>query len=243
MGKATQKGGTGGGHRALGLSADAYGLKPFASKGKGPALAGGPGQSGPMRIFGVILAGGMGRRMGGADKALLPFGGGTLIGNAISRLEPQVERLAISANGDAARLAHFGLPVLPDDTPLGPLAGVLAALDWAARLGADAVVSAPVDVPFLPGDLIPRLHMAAELAPQGLALAQSGGRCHATHGLWPVALAPALRAFLTSGAKPKVMDFALSNGAALADFPDDGSFANVNTREDLATAEARLIEV
>ena len=87
-----------------------------------------------MRIFGVILAGGTGRRMGGADKALLRVGGCSLLSHAINRLEPQVERLALSANGDAARFAGFGLPVLPDAVALGPLAGVLAALRWACLL-------------------------------------------------------------------------------------------------------------
>ncbi len=195
-----------------------------------------------MRIFGIILAGGQGRRMGaegrGADKALLPLAGCPLIVHVRDRLEPQVEALAVSANGDTARLARFGLPVLPDDTPLGPLAGILQGLHWAGAQGADAVVSCPVDAPFLPGDLTPRLILAAD--GPGLALARSGGRLHPTFGLWPVSLAPALARFLASGAKPKVMDFALSHNAAIADFPDDGAFSNLNTPEDLAAAAALL---
>lgn len=195
-----------------------------------------------MRIFGIILAGGQGRRMGtagqGADKALLPLAGRPLIAHVCDRLEPQVEALAVSANGDPARLRRFGLPVLADDTPLGPLAGILQGLLWAGAQGADALVSAPVDAPFLPGDLTPRLILAAD--GPGLALARSGGRLHPTFGLWPVALAPDLAGFLASGAKPKVMDFALSQGAAIADFPDDGSFSNLNTPEDLAAAAALI---
>lgn len=192
-----------------------------------------------MRIFGVILAGGQGRRMGGVDKALLPLAGRPLVAHVRDRLEPQVERLAISANGDATRFA-MGLPVLPDDQAAGPLAGVLAALRWAGPLGATAVLSAPVDAPFLPGDLCPRLCLAAETAPEGLAIARAAGRDHPTFGLWPVTLAAPLADFLASGAKPKVMDFAAAHAAAFADFPDAIAFANLNTPEDLARAESLI---
>jgi len=190
-----------------------------------------------LRIFGIILAGGQGRRMG-ADKALLPLAGRPLLAHVRDRLGPQVESLAISANGDPARLSGFGLPVLADDQPLGPLSGILSGLRWAAGQGADALVSAPVDAPFLPGDLTPRLILAAD--GPGLAIASAGGRLHPTFGLWPVALIPALDDFLASGAKPKVMDFTAAHHAAIADFPDDGAFANLNTPRDLAAAEALL---
>lgn len=193
-----------------------------------------------MRIFGVILAGGTGQRMGGVDKALLPLAGRPLLAHVIARLEPQVERLAISANGDAARFGA-GVPVLADGPDgAGPLAGLLAALRWAAPLGATAVLSVPVDGPFLPGDLCPRLCLAAETAPEGVAFASAGGRAHPTFGLWPVDLAAPLADFLASGAKPKVMDFAQSHRAAEAVFADDGSFDNLNRPEDLARAEAAL---
>lgn len=192
-----------------------------------------------MRIFGVILAGGQGRRMGGADKALLPLAGRPLIAHAIDRLEAQVDRLAISANGDPARLSAFGLPVLPDgDGSHGPLSGLLAALDWAAPLGATHLATAPTDAPFTPPDLVPRLLLAAEGT--GAALARSDGNDHPTFGLWPVTARDALRAFLASGAKPRVRDFAAALNAARADFPADGAFANLNTPQDLATAEARI---
>ncbi len=185
-----------------------------------------------MQIFGVILAGGQGRRMGGADKALLRLAGQSLLGRVIERFEPQVEALAISANGDAGRFADLGLAVLPDAESQGPLSGILSALTWAAPRGATAVVSAPVDCPFLPQDLVPRLCRAAETS--GLALAASGGNLHPTFGLWPIALAPALASFLHSGAKARVRDFAQAHGAVPADFPDDGAFANLNTPDDLA---------
>lgn len=191
-----------------------------------------------MRIFGVILAGGSGRRMGGVDKAALMLGGETLMSRAIGRLEPQVERLAISANGKVARFG-FGLPVLVDEAPLGPLAGVLAALHWAAPLGATAVVAVAVDTPFFPGDLVPQLCLAAESSPTGLAIAASA-KDHPTCSLWPVALGPALAAFLGSGANPKVMDFATAQHCARARFQSEAAFRNINTPEDLADAAAAL---
>lgn len=193
-----------------------------------------------VRLFGVILAGGDGRRMGGADKAMLRLGARSLAARALDRLEPQVERVAISANGDPARLSALGLPVLPDASRLGPLSGVLAGLDWAAPLGATALVTVAVDTPFFPGDLAPRLALAAEGATGGIALARSGGNDHPTFALWPVGLRGALRDFLASGAKASIRAFADAHGAARADFPDDGAFANLNTPDDLARAEALL---
>lgn len=193
-----------------------------------------------MRIFGVILAGGAGRRFGGTDKALLVLGGETLIARAVARLGPQVEDLVISANGDPSRFAAHRLPVLPDAQAQGPLSGILAALDLAAGQGAQAVVSVAVDTPFFPEDLVPRLLLAAETAPEGLALAQSGGRDHPTCALWPVALRGDLRAALARG-EARLLGFADRHGAARAHFADDGAFLNVNTPEDLAGA-ATLLE-
>lgn len=183
-----------------------------------------------MRIFGVILAGGSGRRMGGVDKALLQFGGQTLVAQAIARLHPQVERLAISYNGTSSR---FDFPILADAIPMGPLAGILAALDWAE--GADAVVSVAVDTPYFPCDLVPRLHLAGD---GGLAVARAE-RVHPTFGLWPTPLRGALAAFLASGVNPKVMDFCTVQGAAFADFPDESAFANINTPQDLTALAPR----
>ena len=154
-------------------------LRPFGAEGKGGLR---------VRLFGVILAGGQGRRMGGADKALLRLAGRTLVAHAVDRLEPQVERLAINANGAPERFATFALPVLADDDPQGPLSGVLAGLAWAGAAGADAVVTVAVDCPFFPGDLVPRLALAAETSAGGVALARSGGNDHPTFGLWPVGL-------------------------------------------------------
>lgn len=176
----------------------------------------------------------------GADKALVSLAGQPLIAHLLDRIAPQVKALAISANGDANRFAQFGLPVLPDDQSMGPLSGILSGMLWAGQNGADAVLSAPVDAPFLPRDLSPRLILAAD--GPGLALARSGGRLHPTCGLWPVSLAPALAAFLASGAKARVTDFANAHGAAIADFPEDGAFTNLNTPQDLQAAAERLAQ-
>lgn len=189
-----------------------------------------------MRIFGTILAGGQSSRMG-TDKALAALAGQTLLAHVIARFSPQVEALALSANGDPARFAAFGLPVLPDTGSHGPLSGVLAALLWAEPQGATAVVTVPVDGPFLPPDLVPRLCLAAEPG-QGPALAASSNGWHPTFGLWPVTLAAPLAGFLASGAKARVRDFATAHGVRIADFPDDLAFANANTPDDLTRLAA-----
>jgi molybdenum cofactor guanylyltransferase len=194
--------------------------------------------TGDLRIFGVILAGGEGRRMG-ADKAFVPLAGGPLIAHVLDRLEPQVDRMLISANGDAARFAGLGCAVVPDAIPQGPLSGVLAALTAAAGMGATHLVSVPVDTPFLPGDLVPQLLLAAEASPGGLALASDATGDHPATAIWPVGLAPALTTFLAGG-EAKVTRFTAAQGAARAMFPDPRAFLNLNTREDLAAAEALL---
>lgn len=173
----------------------------------------------------------------GTDKALVPLGGRPLVAWVAERLSPQVEALALSANGDPARFASLGLPVLPDETRLGPLSGVLAGLRWAARQGATALVSAPCDGPFLPPDLVPRLCLAGEGGKP--AFATSGSDQHPTCALWPVTLLPALETFLASDQPHRIRDFARAHGAAPAAFPP-GSFVNANTPEELAALEARL---
>lgn len=192
-----------------------------------------------MRIFGVILAGGRARRMGGKDKAFVPLAGRALVVHVLDRLEPQVERVLISANGDPARFAAYGCAVIPDATPQGPLSGILAALTHAARLGATHLVSTPVDTPFLPGDLVPQLLLAAEKSADGLSVASTQDGDHPATALWPVTLAPALAAFLAAG-EAKVTRFTEAHRAARAQFPDARAFLNLNTPEDLADAEALL---
>lgn len=195
---------------------------------------------------GIILAGGRATRMGGGDKGLLTVGGRSLLAHVIDRLEPQVAGMALNANGDASRFASFGLPVVPDsmgDFP-GPLAGVLAGMDWAASQGADHVVSVAADTPFFPCDLVPQLLVAA--ADTGLALAatpRDDGRVghHPTFGVWPVALREDLRQALEGGVR-KVLAWTDRHGAGTAHWPstDPDPFFNVNTPEDLARAEAAI---
>ncbi len=177
--------------------------------------------------------------MGGVDKALLPLNGRPLIAHVLDRLEPQVDRVLISANGDPARFAGLGCPVVADDQPQGPLSGVLAALAEAARQGATHVVSSPVDTPFLPGYLVPQLLLASEVATEGVAFAADVTGDHPATALWPVGLAPALAAFLATG-EAKVTRFTSAHHAARALFPDPRAFLNLNTPEDLAAAEALL---
>jgi molybdenum cofactor guanylyltransferase len=191
-----------------------------------------------LRIFGVILAGGESRRMG-RDKAFVALAGRPLISHVLDRLEPQVETVMISANGDPSRFAALGCPVVTDAHAQGPLSGIHAALVQAASLGATHLVSTPVDTPFLPGDLVPQLLLASESSPAGLALATDTTGDHPATALWPVALASALAAFLASG-EAKVIRFTEVHQAARARFPDPRAFLNLNTPKDLAAAEALL---
>ena len=188
--------------------------------------------------LGVILAGGKATRMGGGDKGLKRVGGRRLIDIVIARLAPQCGDLALNANGDPGRFADLGLPVLPDSVPdhPGPLAGVLAGLDWAADKGAGAIVTAAADTPFFPADLVDRLRDAA--GPSGLALAASDGQRQPTFGLWPVALREDLRSALKDGLR-KIVLWTDAHAAGTADFPTApfDPFFNVNTPEDLAEAE------
>ncbi|WP_085869827.1 molybdenum cofactor guanylyltransferase MobA [Pseudoruegeria aquimaris] len=196
--------------------------------------------------LGVILAGGKATRMGGGDKGLLEIGGVSLLERVIGRIGPQVGGLALNANGDPGRFAAFGLPVLADGIAgyPGPLAGVLAGLDWAAAQGADHLVSVAADTPFFPEDLVPRLLLAAETAGKPIALAATprpdGGEWrHPTFGLWPVALRHDLREALEGGLR-KVVHWTDRHGTATARFPAQpyDPFFNVNTPEDLETARA-----
>lgn len=195
-----------------------------------------------LRIFGLILAGGEGRRMGGADKALLRLGERPLLTHVADRFEPQVERLALSANGDPTRFAAFGFPVLTDEQGLrlGPMAGLLAGLDWLAATGGTHLATVSVDTPFLPCDLVPKLLLAGE-ATGGLAIAESQGRAHPTCGLWPIGLRAPLRAALSAGER-RIGHWAATHSATRADFAgtDPDPFFNLNQPEDLTRAEAWL---
>src|SRR5438093_13607890 len=192
--------------------------------------------------LGLILAGGLARRMGGGDKARIRIGGITILGRVLACLQPQCDRLIINANGDPVRFADTGLPVVPDSVPdfAGPLAGILAGLDWAAANAPDVanIVSVPGDCPFLPVDLVERLEVARAAEKLPLACARSGDWPHPVVGLWPVALRDDLRGALGGGLR-KIEAWTEKHGVAPAEWPADpvDPFFNVNTPEDAAEAE------
>jgi molybdopterin-guanine dinucleotide biosynthesis protein A len=193
--------------------------------------------------LGVILGGGLARRMGGGDKARVRIGGASILERVLARLRPQCARLILNANAEAARFADAGLPVVADSVPdfPGPLAGILAGLDFAAAQMPDVewVVSAPSDCPFLPHDLVPRLHQARRDAGVQLACAASGGRRHPVVALWPVALREDLRRALVEERVRRVGEQSARYTLAVAEWPNEplDPFLNVNTPEDVAEAE------
>jgi len=193
--------------------------------------------------LGLILAGGLARRMGGGDKAMLEIAGVTILDRVLACLAPQTVGLVINANGDPARFADTGLPVVADSVPdfAGPLAGILAGLDYAAAEtpGIEWVASVPGDCPFLPEDLVERLHAARRLAGAPLACARSGDWRHPVAGLWPLALREDLRRAVVDEGLRKIEVWTARHGIALAEWPDTpvDPFFNVNTPEDAATAE------
>ena len=197
-----------------------------------------------MKIVGLLLAGGLSRRMGGGDKSLRLLAGRPLLQHVIDRLRPQVDELVLNANGDPARFACFGLPVVADTVPdfAGPLAGVLAGLDWAAAQRPDCpyVVSVPTDAPFLPLDLAARLLHGMEEATADLACAASGGRPHPVVGLWPARLRDSLRRALVDEDVRKVDVWTGRYRLATVPFADApiDPFFNANRPEDMDRAAA-----
>lgn len=196
--------------------------------------------------LGVLLAGGLARRMGGGDKPLKEIGGRTILDRVVSRLAPQCDGLIVNANGDPDRFAFLDLPVVADNVPgfAGPLAGILAALDWARahRPGVGWVVSVATDSPFLPHDLVSRLHAARHGSGQPLACAQSGGQAHPVIGVWRVDLADDLRRALIVEDMRKIDRWTARHGVAHAEWPAEpyDPFFNANAPEDLAAAEIVL---
>ena len=195
--------------------------------------------------LGVVLAGGLARRMGGGDKANIRVGGKTILERVIACLAPQCSRLILSATGHAARFAATGLPVVADSVAdhAGPLAGILAGLDWTADHAPEIawVVSVPSDCPFLPHDLVARLHRARIEAGAQLACACSAKRRHPVVALWPVALRDDLRRALINDGVRKVDQFTARYDLGIAEWPAApiDPFFNVNTPEEAAQA-ARL---
>lgn len=203
----------------------------------------------PPRTIGVILAGGLARRMGGGDKPMRKIQGITILEHVVRRLSDQCDGLILNANGDPSRFGSFGLPVVEDDVKgnPGPLAGILAALDWTAAHQPDAewVVSVAGDCPFLPRDLVRRLQDARTAQQAELAVASSGGQVHPVNGLWRVALRHQLRHALVEEDVRKIDRWTGRYRMATVTWPMEpvDLFYNANTLEDLSEAErlARLV--
>jgi molybdopterin-guanine dinucleotide biosynthesis protein A len=201
-----------------------------------------------VNIVGLLLAGGQSRRLGGGDKALRPLGGRPLLDHVIERLRPQVAAMLLNANGDPSRFAGFGLPVVPDSVPdfAGPLAGVLAGLDWAAanRPDCEWVVSVPTDAPFLPRDLVARLVAGMQAAGAELACAASGGQPHPVVALWPLRLREALRHAVVAEEIRKVDTwtgrYRLSRVPFVEETAGVDPFFNANRPDDFERAAALL---
>lgn len=203
-----------------------------------------------MKVVGVILAGGKSSRMGGGDKSLLDLGGKTVLSRVIARLGAQVDTIVLNANGDAARFEEYGLPVVPDSIEgfAGPLAGVLAGMDWAHEQGADYILTVAADTPFFPDHLLVGLQMAKESEHTPLVMAMTPDperkfARHPTFGLWSVDLREDLRQALDDGVR-KVVQWTKPHGCAeiVFDFDDGDPFFNVNTPEDMIVAQGMLKE-
>lgn len=197
-------------------------------------------------VVGVLLAGGLARRMGGGDKCLKVLGGKTLLERAHVRAARQVDALILNANGDGARFADVGLPVVADviEGFAGPLAGVLTGMEWARehRPGADFIVTFATDAPFFPLDLTARLLQAVTVGHADMACARSNGRTHPVFAIWPVGLAGDLRHAMMDEDMRKIDRWTGRYHTEHIDFPVDpiDPFFNVNTPEDLAEAESIL---
>ena len=195
------------------------------------------------KTLGVLLAGGLARRMGGGDKPMRTISGRTILERVIERLAPQCDQLILNANGDPSRFTAFGLPVIADNIEgfAGPLAGVLAALDWSAanRPETEWVLSAATDCPFLPRDLVERLHQARIAEDAQIAVAASGGHVHHVVALWNVSLRDELRHALVAEDIRKVGYWMARYKLATVMWPDKplDPFFNANTIEDISEAE------
>ena len=200
------------------------------------------------QVVGLLLAGGSARRMGGGDKCLRRLGGRTLLEIVRDRLAPQVGPMVLSANGEAARFAAFGLPVVADQAPggQGPLAGILSGLEWARDNAPRAgwLLSVPTDAPFIPPDLVARLVVPCRKGDADMACAASGGRRHPVIALWPLSIAPALSQALLGDGIRKIDRFTGAWRVAAVDWPSTphDPFFNANRPDDLAIAEEMIGE-
>ena len=199
-----------------------------------------------MKIGGVVLAGGLSRRMHGPEKSLMSINGKSSLERVVARFAPQVEKLAINANGDESRFSSLGLSVIPDCVAgnVGPLAGVLTGMRWAQNEGFTHVATAATDTPFFPIDYVHRLKVF--LSNKDVAMAYSNGRIHPVFAIWPVSLANALHSFLVDEDQRKILVFTNRYTVAEIDFTpsvgatDDDPFFNINNEEELRLAETLL---
>ena len=198
------------------------------------------------RVTGILLAGGRSARMGGGDKCLRVLGGQSLLAHAIARARPQADELILNANGDPARFAAAGLPVIEDVVKghAGPLAGILSALEWVRshRPDCEYILSFATDTPFFPNDLASRLFQAVQHRHTPMACAASGGRAHPVFGLWPASLTDDLRHAMLDDNMRRVDAFQARHGVAQAEYPvlPFDPFFNINTEDDLTQAEHML---
>ena len=197
-------------------------------------------------IVAVLLAGGLARRMGGGDKCLREVAGRPLLSHVIERILPQVDHVVLNANGDPERFSEYGLPVIADvvEGNVGPLAGILTGLDWAARHVTECewVVSVPTDAPFLPLDYVARMMAAIEDEDAELACASTNGRTHPVAGLWALRLMLELRSALIDEDIRKIDQWTVRYRLADVEFSSEpiDPFFNANRPEDLKAAEVIL---
>jgi len=201
-----------------------------------------------VQVAGIILAGGQSRRMDGQDKAMLPFGDRRLIDHVYERLSRQIETIALNSNGDPDRFAGLNVPVIPDDVPgfVGPLAGILAGMEWAASQGLpfSHILTVATDTPFFPDDLAVTLQRSLGQEARHIGIAASGGRIHPTFGLWPVALRADLRPWLADPANRRVSAWIERHSTQIVEFAplvtqtgeQVDPFFNINTPQDAANA-------
>jgi molybdopterin-guanine dinucleotide biosynthesis protein A len=200
----------------------------------------------PDAIAAIVLAGGRATRLGGGDKPLRTLGGRPMLAHILARLRPQVDTIALSANGDPGRFAEYRLPVLADaGRQSGPLSGILSGMRWADSAGYGCLLSVAGDTPFFPPDLAMRLGSATAAQPDHIAVASSHGHVHPVFALWPVSLAGELERFLAESASYSVAAFLERHETISVDFAAASvggktidPFFNVNTPQDLAEAEA-----
>ncbi len=204
-----------------------------------------------MKTAGIILAGGQSRRMNGSDKALLPFGTGRLIDHIHQRLARQLPVLALNTNNDPAHFRDLGIPIIPDEIAgyAGPLAGILAGMEWASTQsdGFSHILTVATDTPFFPDNLCEKLSQQIADAPDRIVIASSAERIYPVFGIWPISSRGELRAWLADDENRRVMSWIAAHPHKSFEFPLTTTqtdqpidpFFNINTQEDILEAQKR----